>query len=409
MTQLNITLNEETLKELMLGNRDEALRKLLEAVFNAVLKAEASEQVGADLYERTDERQTYRNGYRERQFKTRVGSLELLIPKLRNGTFSTTLFANYERSERALVLALMEMVLQGVSTRKVSNITETLCGTSFSKSTVSKLCEELDKEVEQFRRRPLTKAYPFLIVDAIYVKARDAGRVKSKGLLVAIGVNEDGNREVLGFKAGDGESYEIWFSFFSELKEQGLHGVDLVVSDQHKGLVKAILEQFEGASWQRCQTHFSRNVLDKVPKKTQREVKVWLKDLYNSPNLEEARMRKDALVDYLEEYAPKAVEILDAGFDDITAVFQLPEVCRRRLRTSNSIERVNQELRRRERVIRIFPNEASIERLLGSLLIEMHENWISGRRYIDTAAYYTARQNFSNTSAEVLEKFWRAV
>ena len=403
MTQLNITLNEETLKELMLGNRDEALRKLLEAVFNAILKAEASEQVGADLYERTDERQTYRNGYRERQFKTRVGSLELLIPKLRNGTFSTTLFANYERSERALVLALMEMVLQGVSTRKVSNITETLCGTSFSKSTVSKLCEELDKEVEQFRRRPLTKAYPFLIVDAIYVKARDAGRVKSKGLLVAIGVNEDGNREVLGFKAGDGESYEIWFSFFSELKEQGLHGVDLVVSDQHKGLVKAILEQFEGASWQRCQTHFSRNVLDKVPKKTQREVKVWLKDLYNSPNLAEARIRKDALVDYLEKYAPKAVEILDAGFDDITAVFQLPEVCRRRLRTSNSIERVNQELRRRERVIRIFPNEASIERLLGSLLIEMHENWISGRRYIDTAAYYTARQNFSNTSAEVLE------
>ena len=403
MTQLNITLNEETLKELMLGSRDEALRKLLEAIFNAVLKAEASEQVGADLYERTDERQTYRNGYRERQFKTRVGSLELLIPKLRNGTFSTTLFANYERSERALVLALMEMVLQGVSTRKVSNITETLCGTSFSKSTVSKLCEELDKEVEQFRRRPLTKAYPFLIVDAIYVKARDAGRVKSKGLLVAIGVNEDGNREVLGFKAGDGESYEIWFSFFSELKEQGLHGVDLVVSDQHKGLVKAILEQFEGASWQRCQTHFSRNVLDKVPKKTQREVKVWLKDLYNSPNLAEARIRKDALVDYLEKYAPKAVEILDAGFDDITAVFQLPEVCRRRLRTSNSIERVNQELRRRERVIRIFPNEASIERLLGSLLIEMHENWISGRRYIDTAAYYTARQNFSNTSAEVLE------
>ena len=403
MTQLNITLSAETLKELMLGDRDEAVRKLLESVFNAVLQAEASEQVGADLYERTDERLTYRNGYRERQFKTRVGSLELLIPKLRNGTFSTTLFANYERSEKALVLSLMEMVLQGVSTRKVSKITETLCGTSFSKSTVSKLCEELDKEVEHFRKRPLTKAYPFLIVDAIYVKARDSGSVKSKGLLVAIGVNEDGHREVLGFKAGDGESYEIWSGFFSELKEQGLHGVDLVVSDQHKGLVKAIREQFEGTSWQRCQTHFSRNVLDKVPKKTQREVKVWLKDLYNSPSLEEARIRKNALLDYLEKYAPKAVETLDAGFDDITAVFQLPEVCRRRLRTSNSIERVNQELRRRERVIRIFPNEASIERLLGSLLIEMHENWISGRRYIDTAAYYTARQNFSNTSAEVLE------
>ena len=404
MTQLNITLSAETLKELMLGDRDEAVRKLLESVFNAVLQAEASEQVGADLYERTDERLTYRNGYRERQFKTRVGSLELLIPKLRNGTFSTTLFANYERSEKALVLSLMEMVLQGVSTRKVSKITETLCGTSFSKSTVSKLCEELDKEVEHFRKRPLTKAYPFLIVDAIYVKARDSGSVKSKGLLVAIGVNEDGHREVLGFKAGDGESYEIWFSFFSELKEQGLQGVDLVTSDQHKGLVKAIRKQFEGASWQRCQTHFSRNVLDKVPKKAQREVKLRLKDIYNSPELEEARERKEALLDYLEEHAPRAVETLDNGFDDITAVFQLPEVCRRRLRTSNSLERVNQELRRRERVIRIFPNEASIERLLGSLLIEMHENWISGRRYIDTETYYGARENFSNTSAEVLEK-----
>ncbi|MDD4541164.1 MAG: IS256 family transposase [Eubacteriales bacterium] len=404
MTQLNITLSEETLKELMLGDRDEAVRKLLESVFNAVLNAEASEQVGADLYERTDERVTYRNGYRERQYKTRVGTLDLLIPKLRNGTFSTTLFANYERSEKALVLSLMEMVLQGVSTRKVSRITETLCGSSFSKSTVSKLCEELDKEVEQFLKRPLTRAYPFLIVDAIYVKARDSGSVKSKGLLVAIGVNEDGHREVLGFKAGDGESYEIWFSFFSELKEQGLQGVDLVTSDQHKGLVKAIRKQFEGASWQRCQTHFSRNVLDKVPKKAQREVKLRLKDIYNSPELEEARERKEALLDYLEEHAPRAVETLDNGFDDITAVFQLPEVCRRRLRTSNSLERVNQELRRRERVIRIFPNEASIERLLGSLLIEMHENWISGRRYIDTETYYGARENFSNTSAEVLGK-----
>ncbi len=215
--------------------------------------------------------------------------MDLLVPKLRNGTFSTTLFANYERSKKALVLSLMEMVLQGVSTRKVSQITETVCGSSFSKSTVSNLCEELDKEVEQFRKRPLTTTYPFLIVDAIYVKARDSGSVKSKGLLVVIGVNEDGHREILGFKAGDGESYEIWSSFFSELKEQGLHGVDLVTSDQHKGLVRTIRKQFEGACWQRCQTQFSRNVLDKVPKNTHREVNLRLKDIYNSPELEEAR------------------------------------------------------------------------------------------------------------------------
>ena len=336
MTQLNITLSEEVLKELMLGNRDEAVTKLLETVFDAVLKSEASEQIGAKEYERTEDRQTYRNGYRTRQLTTRVGSLTLHVPKFRDGTFSTELFQNYERSEQALLLSLMEMVIQGVSTRKVATITETLCGTSFSKSTVSKLCTRLDPVVKEFRQRPLTDSYPFVIVDAIYTKVREHGAVHSKGILIATAVNEEGQREVIGFEVGDSETYESWANFFSQLKERGLKGVDLIVSDDHRGLVKAIREQFQGVSWQRCQTHFSRNLLDKVSKQHRKHVHTRLKDLYNSPTLKEAYKRNQLLITELESLAPKAATLLDESFVDITSVFALPEPYRKRLRTTNS-------------------------------------------------------------------------
>ena len=335
MAQLHITLDEATLKDLMLGNRDQAVSKLLEEVFNAILKMEATEQLGAQAYERTEERQTYRNGYRTRMLTTRVGTLTLHIPKFRDGTFSTELFRSYERSEQALLLSLMEMVIQGVSTRKVAQITETLCGTSFSKSTVSLLCQQLDPAVRAFQSRPLRGSYPFIIVDAIYTKARENGAVRSKGMLIAIGITAEGHREVLGFQAGDGESYASWRAFFRQLKEQGLEGVDLVVSDDHGGLVKAVLEQFQGAMWQRCQTHFSRNLMDKVKPEHRPTVLSYLKDLYNSPTLQEAYRRRDALLQVLDKLAPKAVQLLDEGFNDITAVFSLPEAYRKRLRTSN--------------------------------------------------------------------------
>ena len=402
MTQLNFTLDDATLKALMLGDRDQAVNKLLEEVFNAVLKAEASEQLGAEAYERTANRVSYRNGYRTRQLSTRVGSLTLHIPKFRNGTFSTELFCQYERSEQALLLSLMEMVIQGVSTRKVSQITETLCGTSFSKSTVSALCQRLDPVVTRFRQRPLG-AYPFVIVDAMYVKAREMGAVRSKGMLVAIGINADGYREVLGFQVGDSESYETWSSFFGDLKARGLRGVDIVVSDDHGGLVKAVRAAFHGAMWQRCQTHFSRNLLDKVPKRQRREVHTRLRDLYNSPDLEEACQRKARLMAYLDGCSTKASAVLDEGFWDVMAVFSLPDAYRKRLRTSNSIERLNEELRRRERVIRIFPNEASVTRLMGALLIEHHERWISGKAYFDMDAYAMEKQA-SRENAEQLRQ-----
>ncbi len=387
MTHINITLEEETLKDLFMGNREKSMAVLLEQVINAVLNKQASEQLNAQPYERSEDRLTYRNGYREREITTRVGTLTLRIPKFRDGTFSTELFNSYQRSEQALILSMMEMVVQGVSTRKVGEITETLCGTSFSKSTVSALCKDLDPIVDSFRNRPLNGYYPFVIVDAIYMRARENHAVRSKGLLIATGVNYEGNREVLGFTVADGESEISWSEFFESLKARGLKNVDHITSDNHGGLRNAIKKHFGTAVWQRCQTHFSKNMLDKTPKKLQPEMKQALNDMYNAPDIEKAKMRKTQIMEQYEKSAPKAVSLLDESFDEVTAVFNHPEKYRKRLRTSNSIERLNEELRRRERVIRIFPNEDSLIRLMGAILIEQHEKWVSGKKYLDMTEF----------------------
>ena len=389
MAQFNITITEELLHGLFLSNgRDEAFSKLLEEIFNQVLLAQSSEQLGAEPYERTEERTAYRNGYRNRELTTRVGHITLRVPRHRNGQFSTELFARYQRSEQALVLAMMEMVINGVSTRKVEQITEELCGKKFSKSTVSALCKNLDPMVEAFRTRPLHCHYPFLMVDAIYVKVRENGRIQSRGLLIAIAVNEEGHREIIGFQLANSESESSWGELFSSLKDRGLKNVDLVTSDDHKGLVNAIRRHFQGTSWQRCQTHFSRNMLDHTPKALQPEVKEELRRLYESVDLESARKVRDQIIKTYESKAPKATALLDEAFDDITAVLALPLKYRKRLRTTNGVERLNQEIRRRERVIRIFPNSASVIRLMGALLMEHDEKWQTGRKYFDMALYY---------------------
>jgi putative transposase len=389
MAQYNITITEELLHGLFLSNgRDEAFSKLLEEIFNQVLLSQSTEQIGAQPYERTEDRTAYRNGFRDRQLTTRVGALTLRVPRHRNGHFSTELFARYQRSEQALVLAMMEMVINGVSTRKVEQITEELCGKKFSKSTVSALCKNLDPMVEAFRTRPLHCHYPFLMVDAIYVKVRENGRIQSRGLLIAIAVNEEGHREIIGFQLANSESESSWGELFSSLKDRGLKNVDLVTSDDHKGLVNAIRRHFQGTSWQRCQTHFSRNMLDHTPKALQPEVKEELRRLYESVDLESARKVRDQIIKTYESKAPKATALLDEAFDDITAVLALPLKYRKRLRTTNGVERLNQEIRRRERVIRIFPNAASVIRLMGALLMEHDEKWQTGRKYFDMALYY---------------------
>jgi transposase-like protein len=274
MAQYNITIDSEILHYLFLkGAKDEGMAKLLESVLNQVLQAQATEQIKAEPYERTKEREDYRNGYYKRGLDTRVGNIVLQIPRFRYGKFTTDLFQRYQRSEQALLLALMEMVVNGVSTRKVEEITYELCGTEFSRSTISELCKNLDPVVQGWISRPLNeKRFPFVIVDAMVIKVREEERVRQRGLLIAIGINEEGYREVLGFMVGDSESEESWGEFFSWLKQRGLHGVDLIVSDQHKGLIRAIRQHFQGATWQRCQTHFMRNILDKTPKQLQKEV-----------------------------------------------------------------------------------------------------------------------------------------
>lgn len=260
----------------------------------------------------------------------------------------------------------------------------------FFKVYVSSLCEALDPIVDEFRNRPLMKRYPYIMTDAIYTKVREKNAIRSRGLLIAIGIGEDGTREVLGFQAADSESEVSWGEFFLSLKERGLEDVDLIVSDSHNGLVNAIRKHFQGAAWQRCQTHFSRNILDACPKRLQSDFKAMLKSLYEATDYDTAKMIRDNMAAKFQDKAMKSIEILDEGFEDALAVLNLPVAIRKRLRTSNGIERLNEEIRRRERVIRIFPNTDSLYRLIGALLIEIHDAWQSGRKYMDLSVNSSA-------------------
>ena len=361
-----------------------------------------TEQVEADRYERSENRKGYRNGSYPHQLHTRVGSITLSVPRIRGAKFTTELFMRYQRSEQALILTMMEMVVNGVSTRKVSQITEELCGTEFSKSTVSDLCKRLDPIVTAWNNRPLSNTqYPFVLVDALYLKIREDQRVRSRGAMVGVGINENGQREVLGLMLGDTESEESWTAFFSWLKQRGLHGVDLVVSDDHGGLVRAIRKQLQGVTWQRCQTHFMRNVLNAAPKHLQDEIYVHVRAILDAPDLEAARMLLGQTLAKFGEKAAKAMRILETGFDDVTAVICLPDKYRQRLRTTNCVERLNGEVRRRERVIRIFPNRESAIRLIGAVLMELDEKWATEKKYCDMAEYFEWRKNKQKTSAKV--------
>jgi len=371
------------------------------------LDAQMTEHLQAKPYERTDQRRAYRNGYKPRQLTTRVGTLTLRVPQARDGSFSTDLFQRYQRSEQALVLAMIEMVLQGVSTRKVTKITEELCGTAFSKSTVSRLCAALDVRVGAWNERPLNgKRYPFLLVDAMQMgddtspKVRRDEAVRSTSALIAVGINEEGYREVLGLDIGDSESEGTW----KRLRDRGLRGVELITSDSHRGLVKALRRQFQGAAWQRCQTHLMRNVLGQTPRHLKAEMTAWLRRIFRSESQAEARQAFGELARELDGKAEKALQTLETGLEDAIAVLALPAKYRRRLRTTNGARRLIEEIRRRERVIRIFPNSASAERLIGALLQEQHEQWLTGRKYFDMSEYVEwkqASQESSGKSASV--------
>jgi len=282
----------------------------------------------------------------------------------------------------------MEMVVNGVSTRKVEHITYELCGETFSKSTISELCKGLDPTITAWNNRPLSETeYPFLMVDALVIKICKDHQVRSRRVLLAIGVNQEGYREVLGIQIGDSESEASWSDFFIWLKERGLNGVDFVTSDDHKGLKKAIEIQLQGATWQRCQTHFMKNILDVTPKALQDEIHSKVRGIFEAADLSTARLLLNQTLDEYSVKASQAMMVLESGFDDATAVLELPKRYRTKLRTTNSLERVNEEIRRRERVIRIFPNRESSLRLLGAYLLEYDEKW-SGKRYLEMSDYY---------------------
>ena len=358
-----------------LGSED-FLRGLVERVVQQVLEAEMTNFLGAGVYERSGERRGWRNGYKPRTLKTRVGELELLVPKDRDGEFRTELFERYQRSEKALVLAMLEMYLEGVSTRKVRAVTEALCGLEVSKSQVSALTSKLDEEIAQWRERPLEKSYPYLVVDARYEKVRRGGAVVSQGVLIVVGIGEDGYREVLGAWMADSESEASWGAVFEELKQRGLGGVRYVVSDDHAGLVRAIGRHFQGVVWQRCQVHFLRNALSLCGVQQRGLVVRLLKAITESPTREAARTAMRQAIAELEKKAPRVARLLEEHGEEILGVYALPEEHRRRMKSTNMLERQNQELKRRTRVVRVFPHEQSCLRLVCGLLMETNQEWM---------------------------------
>ncbi len=379
MAQLNITLNQDEIQSLLLDDRGEAFKSILQASLNKILQAESAEQLKAGPYERSEERTDSRNGSRERDLNTRVGRITLQVPRHRNVPFKTLVFENYSRSEAALVAGMAEMVVNGVSTRKVSRVMETLCGTSFSKSAVSEVCKDLDKAVKEFRTRPLEGEYPFLTVDATYFKVRENSRVISKAFMIAYGTNAQGHREILGFGVYANESSATWVDFLMGLKKRGLTGLLMITSDAHEGILNAIGKVFPTVPWQRCQFHFIRNITDKASKKYQAGLRAELQEMFNCKTMAEARKVRDRIMEDYRDVAESAVACLDEGFESSMTVMLLPAWLRRYYRTSNQIERLNKELKRRSKVIGVFPNEDSVMRLMGSVLIEHHDAMLAGR------------------------------
>lgn len=368
------------------------LRGLVERAIQTILEEEMSAHLGAERYERTEGRRGYRNGYKPRLLTTRVGTLELLVPQDRDGTFSTELFGRYQRTEQALVLALMEMYVQGVSTRKVAEVTEQLCGTRFSKSQVSALAGRLDNELAAWRERPLTApSYPYLWVDARYEHVRVDGRVVSQGVLLVTGLRgDDGKREILGVAVADTESEATYRELFRALNARGLSGVRLVISDDHAGLQQAITRHFQGAGWQRCQVHVTRNLLGQVAKSKRAEVAAGLREVFAAPTHTQALTVARRLAGQWRTSHPRVAETLEEDLEDCLACLSFPLEHQARIRTTNGLERLSQEFKRRTRVVRIFPNREACLRLVSALAMEQSDEWISGRRYLDVSLLTTA-------------------
>jgi putative transposase len=373
--------------ELLSEHGFDRMADALQLLLNEAMEIERSEYLKAGPYERTEDRRGYGNGFKAKRIKSRLGELELRIPKVRDVVLGLEPFypralERGERSERALKLALAEMYVQGVSTRRVKEITEELCGLEVSSSQVSRATKLLDEEIEAWRNRPLDE-HPYLILDARYEKVRHGGQVVSCAVLLAVGVSAGGKRCVLGVSVSLSEAEVHWRGFLESLKERGLHGVRFITSDDHAGLKAALAALFPGVLWQRCQFHLQQNAQSYVPRISQRrEVASAIRAVFNAPDREEAdRLLSKAVARY-RKTAPKLAEWMEANLPEGLAVFALPEPHRRRLRTSNAMERLSREIKRRTRVATLFPNEASLLRLVTAVVVEISEEWETGRAYL---------------------------
>jgi putative transposase len=382
MTKTEGRTASTAVKEILLSNPD-GLRDVIRAVMQEVLEVEMDEALGAHKGERTPERLGYRSGYYGRTLVTRVGKLELRVPQDRAGRFSTELFERYQRSERALVATLAEMYVQGVSTRKVKAITEELCGHAFSASSISAINKRLDESLKAFAERPLKEPFPYLILDARYEKVREAGVVMSQAVLIAVGIDWDGRRQILAVEMANRESRSAWRDFLVGLKARGLKGVELVVSDDHAGLVTAIGEVIPEAAWQRCYVHFLRNALDHLPRKHGDDCLQELRWLYDRRDLAEAKADLAAWLAKWSARYPRLTAWAEENIERTLTFFRLPRQHHKHLKSTNMLERLNEEIRRRTYVVRIFPNAESCLRLVRALAVETNENWMEANRYIN--------------------------
>ena len=382
MTKIESKASRNDLKGL-LAQDSELLRTLMRTALQEVLEAEMADAVGAVKGERTPARLGYRSGYYPRTLITRVGKLELRVPQDRDGRFSTELFERYQRSEKALVAALAEMYVQGVSTRKVKAITEELCGHAFSASSISAINKRLDESLAAFAGRPLQEPFPYLILDARYERVREGGVIRPQAVLVAIGVNWEGRRQVLAVELANRESRSSWRDFLVKLRDRGLHGVELVVTDDHSGLKAAIREILPEAAWQRCYVHFLRNALDYVPRKVDDDCLRELRWLYDRRDIAEARRDLAGWLAKWQAKYPKLCIWAEDNIEETFTFYKLPRQHHKHMKSTNMLERLNEEIKRRTHVVRIFPNAESCLRLVRALAVETHENWLEAHRYLN--------------------------
>jgi transposase-like protein len=384
--ELRIGLSE-LLRKAMIDRDAGFLREGVRVLSQALMEMEVQEHVGAAPHERSPGRTGQRNGYRERSWDTRVGTVDLKVPRVRDSSYFPTLLEPRRKAERALAAVVQEAYVHGVSTRKVDELVKALGMTGISKSRVSELCEELDEEVERFRNRPLEGSYPYVWVDATYVKARQDGRVASTAVVIAVGVKaHTGEREVLGLDVGPSEDGAFWRSFLRSLVARGLSGVRLVTSDSHQGLKSAVEAVLVGASWQRCRVHFMRNALSLVPKAAQQMVGATIRTVFAQPDAQGAHEQWRRVTVGFRSRFPRLAELMEEAEEAVLSYAAFPQEHWQKIWSNNPLERVNKEVKRRTNVVGIFPNEAAVIRLVGSVLCEQHDEWQVSKRYFSAGS-----------------------